>query len=471
MNKKVLFIAFLICGCVFSSFSQEESSRKLIAEDASYGQPNKTYNTYKTAWKKNAVKDNWHITIGGGVQTYFGTDDHKGDFMDRLTFAPHFSIGKYFSPSWGLRMSFSGGSLHGYNDGRDGTYRKWNSGSKNYMGKGYAGKEGYPATEGAHFFTWDPMWNYLGFSLNNPDPNKNILFDAGNQTYRWAGADKGLLYMQHWRYAQVNLDFMFDLFTLLGNYNPNRFFEITPFGGIGIYNAFSYMGNDNVCVGGIHGGFISKFRVTDRVGINLEFSGGLVPDSFDSQIGDNAGMEGIGQATLGLSFKIGKTDWQVAEPTDYELINTLNNQINDLRIQNQKLANKKCPECPPAPPVVAEEKAKEKEEIVFLPDPVFFKLNKSVIDAGEWSKIEKAAQFLAENPDANVVVTGYADKDTGYPAYNLKLSERRAKTVAQALVQQYGVNPLRISIKWDGDAIQPFKVNSWNRVVIFVIEE
>lgn len=484
MNKKVLFIAFLICGCVFSSFSQEESSRKLIAEDANYGQPTKTYNTYKTTWKKNAFKDNWHITVGGGAQAFWGINSTKGNFTDKVTFAPHLSIGKYFSPIWGLRLSFSGGSLHNYNDGVAGEYTKWNNGDKHYFGAGYAGKPGYPADVNAEFITWDPQWNYMYSTPAEIDRNVEYTGAA----YRWApqgmvGRDpitKGpvdangnkMYYMRHIRYMQANIDFMFDLFNLIGNYNPKRFYELTPYAGIGFYNSFGHLGKPVYIAGGIHGGLISKFRVTDKVGINLELSGSLVPDDFDGMSGRSGifTMEGIGQVTAGISYKFGKTDWNVAEPTDYELVNSLNNQINDLRAQNQRLVNKKCPECPPAPPVVTVEE-KVKEEIVFLPDPVFFKLNKSVIDAGEWSKIEKAAQFLAENPDANVVVTGYADKDTGYPAYNLKLSERRAKTVAQALVQQYGVNPLRISIKWDGDMIQPFKVNSWNRVVIFVIEE
>lgn len=482
MNKKVLFIAFLMCGCVFSAFSQEESttSRNLIPEGVDYGQPNKTYNTYKTTWKKNDFSDNWHITVGGGAQTFFGTNSSKGSFTDKVTFAPHLSIGKYFSPIWGLRVSFSGGSLHSYNDGVAGLYTKWNNGSKNYMGEGYQNRPDYPNGVNAAFQTWDPQWNYM---YDTPEELWANVENTG-AAYRWSPVGmksrdanntpldangKKMLYMRHLRYMQANIDFMFDLFNLVGDYNPKRFFELTPYAGIGLYNSFGHLGKPVSISGGIHAGFISKFRITDKVGANLEFSGSLVPDDFDGFTGRSGSftMEGIGQITAGISYKFGKTDWAVAEPTDYELVNTLNNQINDLRAQNQKLMNVKCPECPPVPTVVE----KVSEELVFLPDPVFFKLNKSVIDAGEWSKIETAAQFLNENPEAQIVVTGYADKDTGYPAYNMKLSERRAKTVAQALVQEYGVNPLRISIKWDGDEIQPFKVNSWNRVVVFVIEE
>ncbi|QIK59701.1 OmpA family protein [Dysgonomonas sp. HDW5A] len=475
MNKKVFFTTFLFIASLFSLTAQEESSRTLIVDEVEYGQPNQTYNTYKTTWKKNRFKDNWIISLGGGAQTYFGIDDSKGPTQDRVTFAPQFSIAKYFSPIWGLRLNFTGGSLHGFNDGSFGTYVKWNHGTKDYMGQSVVGTPGYPNTSpSASMLTWDPAWNHM-FDLTLKDANGNTIpgyntdiIGLDGDNYYWRpGREQGKLYMQHIKYVQANIDFMFDFFNLVGNYNPKRFFEITPFGGIGIYNAFSNMGSVNMLVAGVHGGLITKFRLSERLGLNAEFSGSVVPDSFDGQIGDTKSMEGIGQATLSVAYKFGRTDWEVAEPMDYELVNRLNDEINTLRERNAKLAAKECPTCPPPPPVV---KAEPTSDVKFLPDPVFFRLDKSVIDPSEWARIDKAATYLTEHPDVNVVVTGYADKKTGNPQYNMKLSERRAKTVAQALIEQYGINPLRVSINWSGDKIQPFKINEWNRVVIFVIE-
>lgn len=471
MNKKVFFTTFLFIASLFSLTAQEESSRTLIVDEVEYGQPNQTYNTYKTTWKKNSFKDNWTISLGGGAQTYFGIDDSKGPTQDRITFAPQFSIAKYFSPIWGLRLNFTGGSLHGFNDGSFGTYVKWNHGTADYMGKSVVGTPGYPNTPpSASMLTWDPAWNHM-WDLTNPTVYaENIGMDGDN--YYWipgreANGQKGKLYMQHMKYVQANIDFMFDFFNLVGNYNPKRFFEITPFGGIGIYNAFANNGSVNMLVAGVHGGIITKFRLAERLGLNAEFSGSVVPDSFDGQIGDTKSMEGIGQATLSVAYKLGRTDWEVAEPMDYELVNRLNDEINTLRERNAKLASKECPTCPPPPPVV---KVEPTADVKFLPDPVFFRIDKSVIDPSEWAKIDKAAVYLTEHPDVNVVVTGYADKKTAYPEYNMKLSERRAKTVSQALIEKYAINPLRVSINWSGDKIQPFKINEWNRVVIFVIE-
>lgn len=478
MNKKVLLFSLLLSGCFYSVSAQEgSSSRTLIIDEVDYGKQNETYNAYKTTWQKNPFKDNWFITIGGGAQTIFGEDDTKQDFTKRITFAPQISVGKYFSPIWGLRLNFTGGSLHGFNDGDSGTYRKWNNGSDNYMGEGYAGTPGYPGgSPNTAFLTWDPTWNYM---YSPEEIWKNVSPTPDGKGYQWTpeGMDsrdhKGtpldangdrMLYMQHVKYVQMNIDFMFDLLTLFGDYNPKRFFDITPYAGAGVYHAFPNRGTIAYTTAGVHAGLITKFRLSDRIKLNAEFAASMVGDEFDGQGGDNHAFTGIGQATLGLQFNLGKTYWQVCEPMDHKLINDLNNQINILRQRPEFCED--CPECPaieiaPTPPA----------QIKFLPDPVFFRIDKSVIDPAEWAKVEKAVDFLNKNPEANVVVTGYADKKTAYPEYNMKLSERRSKTVAQALTQKYGINPLRVSINWSGDEIQPFKVNEWNRVVIFVIED
>lgn len=111
-----------------------------------------------------------------------------------------------------------------------------------------------------------------------------------------------------------------------------------------------------------------------------------------------------------------------------------------------------------------------KGEPFFLPDPVFFRINKYVIDASEWSKIELAVNYLNEHPNATCVVTGYADKKTGNAKINLRLSEQRSNEVAKAMETKYGIAKNRLSINWKGDGLQPFKLeNDKNRAVLFLI--
>ncbi|WP_255490444.1 OmpA family protein [Dysgonomonas sp. 511] len=121
--------------------------------------------------------------------------------------------------------------------------------------------------------------------------------------------------------------------------------------------------------------------------------------------------------------------------------------------------------------VKPEEKAEVKKvEPFFLPDPVFFRINKWVIDQPEWAKIELAVNYLNNNPGATVVVTGYADKKTGNATINQRLSKNRSEAVAKAMQTKYGIAKNRISVNWRGDGQQPFKLdNDKNRAVLFLI--
>lgn len=432
------------------------------------------HNAYKTTWVKNRFKDTWFIKFGGGAQLLMAEDDDKGPFKSRVTFAPTFTIGKYFSPIWGLRVQFTGGSLHGFNDGMDGTYRKWNSGGSNYNGGAYADQLATKMSDihkGSGFQTWDPSWERRGFSTDAPQGSgRRIMYNRGDGTYFWEGARTGDLYMQHIRYVAANVNFMFDFLTLVGDYNPKRAFDITPFVGLSYAHLFPHYGDEAYNTFGANGGLDFKFRLSDKFNFNVEAAATLYPDDFDGHDGGVRSVDVVTQLTAGITYKIGKSTWEVAEPMNYQRIQDLNIRINDLK-QELRDAKKPCPTCPPCPEVTVDETVTTpNKQLVFLPNPVFFRIDKYAIDANEWSKIEECANYLQNNPNANVVVTGYADRQTAYPAYNLRLSERRAKAVATALINKYGVNPLRISVNWEGDQIQPFAVNEWNRVVIFVIE-
>jgi outer membrane protein OmpA-like peptidoglycan-associated protein len=78
--------------------------------------------------------------------------------------------------------------------------------------------------------------------------------------------------------------------------------------------------------------------------------------------------------------------------------------------------------------------------------------------------------YKGVNPNAKIVITGYADKNTGNAVGNKSLSERRAATVADALNKQYGIDRSRMIIDSKGDTVQPFNEEVKNRVTICIAE-
>lgn len=84
-------------------------------------------------------------------------------------------------------------------------------------------------------------------------------------------------------------------------------------------------------------------------------------------------------------------------------------------------------------------------------------------------KISSLVEYLEKNPAAKICITGYADVNTGNATINFKLSEARAKNVAEALKSK-GIAADRIKVDFKGDTVQPYSTPKENRVSICITE-
>ena len=140
-----------------------------------------------------------------------------------------------------------------------------------------------------------------------------------------------------------------------------------------------------------------------------------------------------GEAAVGVTFSRGKRRWNKLPDVDaikalsQSQIDALSAQLADERAENDRLrselANKK------SEPVVNVEK-----EYVTTPVSVFFNSDKSAIASKkDLVNVKNLADYSKDN-NAKLVVTGYADSATGPADYNRELSQKRAETVANELV-------------------------------------
>ncbi len=106
-----------------------------------------------------------------------------------------------------------------------------------------------------------------------------------------------------------------------------------------------------------------------------------------------------------------------------------------------------------------------------LQTTIQFYIDRDYITDIQKKNIQWVANFMKEHPDVDIIVTGYADIQTAYPAYNLALSKRRATNVYNYLVKECGADASRLSIDYHGDQLQPGPVNEWNRAVVFIMKE
>ena len=79
-----------------------------------------------------------------------------------------------------------------------------------------------------------------------------------------------------------------------------------------------------------------------------------------------------------------------------------------------------------------------------------FDVNSTSIRPGLYTELDRVAQVLSSYPQTTILIAGHTDS-TGSESYNQQLSERRAESVKNALVQR-GVNASRIQAVGYGES-------------------
>ena len=265
------------------------------------------------------------------------------------------------------------------------------------------------------------------------------------------------------KYVAPGLDFMFNLSNLFCGWNPNRVCNVAAFVGGGANFAW---GNDEVneIAANIkdqrsylleylwdgtkvrpfgRAGIDLEFKVSKAVSIMIEGNANFTSDKYNSKKAGNA--DWYFNALAGLRINLGKSHTK-AEP------------VKEAPVPVQEYVK---PEPKPQPKV-------EEKKVEEIRRDVFFVINSNKIASNEESKIKEVVDFLNANPDAKVVVTGYADAGTGNDRINDAISAKRAAAVVKALKEKYGIEESRITEDSKGARVQPFSENDKNRVSIMV---
>ena len=98
---------------------------------------------------------------------------------------------------------------------------------------------------------------------------------------------------------------------------------------------------------------------------------------------------------------------------------------------------------------------------------MFFDYNSDILKAGAYTELDRVARVLRDYPQTRIRVEGHTDAK-GSEAYNQKLSERRAQSVANALIQR-GVDSIRIETIGFGETQPISSSDADNRRVNIVI--
>jgi OOP family OmpA-OmpF porin len=114
------------------------------------------------------------------------------------------------------------------------------------------------------------------------------------------------------------------------------------------------------------------------------------------------------------------------------------------------------------------------QERVTIDLTVEFDTAKYVVKEKYYDDIKRVADFMKEFPDTNVTIEGHTD-NVGKEAYNQKLSENRANSVRQYLIDKFGIDGSRMTAVGYGYS-KPIATNDTkegrqkNRRVVAVME-
>lgn len=285
----------------------------------------------------------------------------------------------------------------------------------------------------------------------------------------------GNVYTWKWNYIAPMVDATFNLTNLFCEYNPDRLVEVGVFGGIGANIAWgngeakdaqdailkSEAATEALKYGatplenlwtGSKTRFVARvganvdFRVSDRVKLGVELSANTLSDKYNSKKAGNP--DWYFNALVGVKVALGETHTTKVIPAPKPV---------------EKIIERIIEKPAPAPAPKVESKVVEEN---FRRD-IFFPIGNTNIAKSQRTKIAEIVEYMKENPDAKITLTGYADKGTGSVGFNDKIAARRAQTVYNTLAAK-GVAKRRMIKQSKGCRVQPFEENDMNRVTICI---
>lgn len=353
---------------------------------------------------------NWFISLSGGVNSLAAEANRDYDnFVDRARLSFRLAVGKWFTPVWGFRAQMGVGKLSGHS-----FLLNFYNIYDHLADHTTMPSEMLPYLSEKDGITWfHRKFTYMDWSVN-------VMTDA----VRWFTKEKKAV-------------------RLILSAGPG-FAHAFASQGLSASNSFTF-----------NGGIQLNVNLNERWDVFTEFQGTITDESFDSQIGGqpsrrNRPLEGYGGLTLGLSYKFGGrkfTRYAKVQPVTYESVRYMQ-------------------------PVTVVEIPKELPEEVVTSFAVRFFIDQYNIEEDQKLNIDRMARYLKKHPEARLELVGYADRETAYPSYNLKLSQRRVNTVRDYLVNECGIDPSRLIIDARGDTQRVYNEDyRWNRVVVMRLVE
>ena len=251
---------------------------------------------------------------------------------------------------------------------------------------------------------------------------------------------------QEIEFYHIHGDMLFNLSNIFGSFRADRFYSISPYLGVGWIKTTAGPESREITA---NLGIYNAFRLGNAIDLTLDIRGAVASDRFDGEIGKRR-EEGVLSTTLGLAFKFNKQGWEKPTTTtisyDEVALNALADRLTMLEKDNEslrsQLANAKSSSV---------SDVKVENRLLAAPILVTFPINKSTVSNEARVNLGFFAKVIKEGSSSVVYnVTGYADKGTGTPAINERLSRNRAQVIYDVLTKEFGVSANQLQVAHEG---------------------
>ncbi len=400
---------FLLCAsALFAAGAYAQISEEVVVMEVGGETPVVSKYPSLKGFVSNGFWDNWEMSFRGGISMLSTSNlvfkDMPGDFGDLIGFEANFALTKWFNPVFGARVELAGGRFR---------------------------------------------------NLSELDGHR-----------------------QRTPYMFVHTDLMINFSNWAGGYRADRAYYAVPFVGFG-YMAMDFtdrsheLGYPTNNEFAFTAGLLNKFRLSQGWDLDIELKGWLFGEKdLPRSLNHGGSFAAAYSITAGFTHRFNERTWRREMPQKYTdadiaaytaAIAALEGSLAVARNNEKSLAD----QLAAANRALRDAKGK-KEVFVNGACPAFFKINSAELSQRNKILLDMVAEEINDTPaEKTFTVSGYADKETGSAAYNLQLSEKRARAVADYL-ESKGVKADRLIVKGYGSSVQPFSGNIENNRVVVI---
>jgi len=260
-------------------------------------------------------------------------------------------------------------------------------------------------------------------------------------------------------YMYIHGDFLWNMSNALSGYKESRFWDVTPYLHAGFFRSYASDFADNEFATGA--GILHNLQLNERIDVIIDMRATVV----SGNIHGTSGPAVLPSVTAGVAVNLGwpgfvrtSTILGAVEAANAEKTAILETAIvaleaanASLEAENMKLQKKNSELSRNVKQLKTEEAALEMSYEEMQPITVYFTIGQTVLGQLELQHLDFYARNIIEkvngNPNAEIVVMGSADSNTGTAKRNQYLSEARGKYIVKLLSEKYGINADKVVIK------------------------